>query len=58
MALCGQPRVYLLFRFASNASGVSYGAFVDDVTLKAYYEVAPPTQGVWLPRLLKARLTP
>ncbi len=41
--LCGQPRVYLLFRFASNAEGVSYGAFVDDVSLDAYYEGVLPT---------------
>lgn len=39
--LCGQPRVYLLFRFASNASGVSYGTFVDDVSLEAYYSASP-----------------
>lgn len=41
--LCGQPKVYLLFRFASNASDVSYGTFVDDVSLEAYYEGAPTT---------------
>jgi hypothetical protein len=41
--LCGQPRVYLLFRFASNAEGVSYGAFVDDVALEAYAGGALPT---------------
>jgi hypothetical protein len=41
--LCGQDRVYLLFRFASDAAGVSYGAFVDDVSLEAYYEGVLPT---------------
>lgn len=41
--LCGQPKVYLLFRFSSNAEGVSYGTFVDDVSLEAYYEGTPPT---------------
>jgi hypothetical protein len=51
--LCGRSGVYLLFRFASNASGVSYGAFVDDVSLEAYYQVAPPTRAVWLPLALK-----
>ncbi|MCO6450767.1 MAG: hypothetical protein J5I90_08260 [Caldilineales bacterium] len=41
--LCGQPKVYLLFRFASNSAGVSYGAFVDDVSLEALYEITPST---------------
>lgn len=41
--LCGQSNVYLLFRFASNAAGVSYGTFVDDVSLEAYYEGVLPT---------------
>ena len=41
--LCGQSRVYLLFRFSSNAEGVSYGTFVDDVSLEAYYEGQPTT---------------
>lgn len=41
--LCGRSKVYLLFRFASNAEGVSYGTFVDDVSLEAYYEGALPT---------------
>jgi len=41
--LCGQPKVYLLFRFASNATDVSYGAFVDDVSLEAYYGAPPDT---------------
>lgn len=41
--LCGKPRVYLLFRFSSNAEGVSYGTFVDDVSLEAYYGDALPT---------------
>jgi hypothetical protein len=41
--LCGQPKVYLLFRFASNAAGVSYGTFVDDVSLEVYYEGPPET---------------
>jgi hypothetical protein len=41
--LCGQPKVYLLFRFASNATGVSYGTFVDDVSLEAYYAGTPAT---------------
>jgi hypothetical protein len=36
--LCGQPKVYLLFRFTSDYADVSYGAFVDDVALEAYYE--------------------
>lgn len=39
--LCGQRKVYLLFRFASNANGVSYGTFVDDVSLEAYYGETP-----------------
>ena len=39
--LCGKSKVYLLFRFSSNAEGVSYGAFVDDVSLEAYYEGTP-----------------
>ncbi len=43
ISLCGKSKVYLLFRFASNAEGVSYGTFVDDVSLEAYYEGAPPT---------------
>jgi len=41
--LCGQPKVYLLFRFASNATGVGYGTFVDDVLLEAYYGATSPT---------------
>ena len=41
--LCGQPNVYLLFRFASNATDVSYGTFVDDVSLEANYGGASPT---------------
>lgn len=41
--LCGQGRVYLLFRFSSNAAGVSYGAFVDDVSLDVYYGGAAAT---------------
>lgn len=40
--LCGQSKVYLLFQFASDANGVSYGTFVDDVSLEAYY-ASPPT---------------
>jgi hypothetical protein len=43
ISLCGQPNVYLLFRFSSDAEGVSYGTFVDDVSLEAYYESALPT---------------
>lgn len=39
--ICGHPKVYLLFRFASNAEGVGYGTFVDDVSLEAFYEGAP-----------------
>ena len=46
--LCGQPNVYFLFRFASNAEGVSYGTFVDDVSLEALYEGPPPTAAVTL----------
>ncbi len=41
--LCGSAKAYLLFRFASNADGVSYGSFLDDIALEAYYEGAPPT---------------
>lgn len=41
--LCGRSQVYLLFRFASNASGVSYGTFLDDVSLEAYVAGATPT---------------
>ncbi len=41
--LCGQTRVYLLFRFASNASDVSYGTFVDDVSLEVDTQGATPT---------------
>ena len=41
--LCGKSRVYLLFRFASNAEGVSYGTFVDDVSLEAYDGGVTPT---------------
>lgn len=41
--LCGQPKVYLLFRFSSDASDVSYGTFVDDISLEAYYEDAAQT---------------
>lgn len=40
---CGNPRVYLLFRFASDAQGASYGTFVDDVSLDVYYGLAAPT---------------
>ena len=36
--ICGHSKVYLLFRFNSDASQVSYGAFVDDVVLEAFYE--------------------
>lgn len=49
--LCGQPNVYLLFRFASNAEGVSYGAFVDDVALQAYYSV--PSRRIYLPLVVQ-----
>lgn len=41
--LCGRSRVYLLFRFASDAAGVSYGTFVDDVSVEAYYAGVTPT---------------
>jgi hypothetical protein len=51
--LCGQPRVYLLFRFASNAAGVSYGTFVDDVSLDAYYEAPTPNRRLYLPLVLR-----
>jgi len=52
--LCGQPRVYLLFRFASNAQGVSYGTFVDDVSLEAYYEGVPGVEKrISLPLVLR-----
>lgn len=47
--LCGQSRVYLLFQFASNSSGVSYGTFVDDVSLQAYYAAPPVSPRVYLP---------
>jgi len=49
IALAGRPKVYLVFRFASNAAGVSYGAFVDDVSLEAYYAGAP--KRLYLPLL-------
>lgn len=39
--LVGRSRVYLLFRFSSDAADVSYGAFVDDVSLEAYYDTPP-----------------
>ncbi len=32
--LCGQPQVWIAFYFVSNASGTSYGAFIDDVVLR------------------------
>ncbi len=41
ISLCGQPSVYLVFQFSSNASGVSYGTFVDDVSVQAYYADVP-----------------
>jgi hypothetical protein len=41
--LCGQKSVYLLFRFASNAEGVSYGTFVDDVSLEAFVATGSAT---------------
>ncbi len=41
--ICGHSKVYLLFRFNSNDEGVSYGTFVDDVVLEAYYGVASST---------------
>jgi hypothetical protein len=47
--IAGKARVYLLFRFGSNASGVNYGAFVDDVSLEAYYASAP--RRLYLPLL-------
>lgn len=43
IALCGKPKVYLLFHFVSNAEGTSYGSFLDDVSLEAYYEGTPET---------------
>ena len=43
MPAARQSGVYLLFRFASDAAEVSYGAFVDDVSLEAYYEGVLPT---------------
>jgi hypothetical protein len=52
--LCGQPSVYLLFRFNSNAADVSYGTFVDDVSLEAYYPGA--TRAMYLPLILGAPL--
>lgn len=55
--LCGQSRVYLLFRFQSNAAGVGWpGAWVDDVSLEAYYGVLPPTatpQGTIIPTVTR-----
>jgi hypothetical protein len=39
--ICGRSGVYLLFRFSSNAQGVAYGAFLDDISLEAYYEHVP-----------------
>lgn len=49
--LCGQPKVYLVFQFASDyAGGVSYGTFVDDVSVQAYYESVPALdERVYLP---------
>jgi hypothetical protein len=41
--LCGQAAVHIVFRFLSNAEGVSYGTFVDDVSLQAYYGGTTPT---------------
>lgn len=41
--LCGHPKTYLLFRFASNAEGVSYGSFLDDVSLEVHVEGELPT---------------
>lgn len=41
--LCGRSRVYLLFRFASNATDVSYGTFVDDVSLEVHVAGVTPT---------------
>ena len=49
--LCGQSNVYLLFRFSSNATGVSYGTFVDDISLEAYYESAG--KRLYLPLVLR-----
>ena len=50
ISLCGRPKVYLLFLFNSDASGVSYGTFVDDVSLQAYYAEMPPRDSrVYLP---------
>lgn len=55
--LCGRSRVYLLFRFASDVSGVSYGTFVDDVSLEAYYEDVTPTATVTPTRPVSATPT-
>lgn len=48
--LCGQPKVYLVFQFASDAADVNYGTFVDDVSLEAYY---PGLRSVFLPLILR-----
>ncbi|MFW6150778.1 MAG: C1 family peptidase [Chloroflexota bacterium] len=34
--VCGEPEVYVAFRFWSDSSGTDYGAFLDDVVLKKY----------------------
>ncbi len=47
LPLAGQPKVYLLFRFASNATGVGYGSFLDDVSLEVMYGGA--LRSVYLP---------
>lgn len=56
--LCGRSRVYLLFRFASDAAGVSYGTFVDDVSLEAYYAGATPTATPTRPASVTPTATP
>jgi len=55
---CGNPRVYVLFRFASDAAGVGYGSFLDDISLDVYSADTPVTPSVTPTRTRTATITP
>jgi len=40
--LCGEPEVWIMFRFSSNSSVTSKGVFIDDIILQKYLPTGPP----------------
>ena len=53
ITLCGQTRVYLLFRFQSDWYEQGFGSFIDDVALQALYGSPLPTWDFFLPLVMR-----